>query len=592
MRILDFSDGFESASEPTTEGIAASDVVVTPSGNLSSTDAQSALVELQGDINTINGKVGSASGIASLDGSGKVPTAQLPAISIISVAAVADIAARNALTVQEGDVAIVADAGAGVSKTYIYDDNSSTWLELLADGSLAAHQASSSAHAASAITNTPSGNLGSTNVQAALNELQSDIDTRALSSTLSTHTSDTSNPHSVTKTQVGLGNVDNTSDATKNAASVILTNKDIDGGTASNSKRITIPKDTKTNLDGLTRKQGTIVYASDEDVIYYDDGVDLIEVGSGAGGGAAPNYAISSSCGATSNGSGTFTDVTNLSVSLTTTGNPVLLLIVHDGNTTTGHEGAIVADRASGNTAIGLLAFLEGSTRISTQKLEESSSGLTSSDLQIPPSSFKHFYVPAAGTYTYKVQTAVSGSTNSVDTNYVKLVAIEINSAAANVPYSWTGYHDISYNNWYFNTSSYTDPTSQDNNGNAIVEVDNNGFGTVLSLTNGGSAKWPGITFTNPVEGRYRVSCILPAPVGPGSGHFANFRLTDGTTVIADGVTFNVVNASLTLTGIINFSTVTTRTIKVQGASDTASSVISNVGSTQQSMARWAIEKI
>jgi hypothetical protein len=37
------------------------------------------------------------------------------------------------------------------------------------------------AHAASAIANTPSGNLAATNVQAALNELQSDIDTRELS---------------------------------------------------------------------------------------------------------------------------------------------------------------------------------------------------------------------------------------------------------------------------------------------------------------------------------------------------------------------------------------------------------------------------
>lgn len=40
----------------------------------------------------------------------------------------------------------------------------------------------SGAHAASAISNTPAGNLAATDVQAALNELQSDIDTRALDS--------------------------------------------------------------------------------------------------------------------------------------------------------------------------------------------------------------------------------------------------------------------------------------------------------------------------------------------------------------------------------------------------------------------------
>lgn len=43
------------------------------------------------------------------------------------------------------------------------------------------------AHAGTAISNTPSGNLGATDVQGALNELQSDIDTRALDSALTTH---------------------------------------------------------------------------------------------------------------------------------------------------------------------------------------------------------------------------------------------------------------------------------------------------------------------------------------------------------------------------------------------------------------------
>ncbi|MGM5020179.1 glycosyl hydrolase family 28-related protein [Tardiphaga sp. 367_B4_N1_1] len=60
----------------------------------------------------------------------------------------------------------------------------------------------------------------STAQAAAIAVVQSDVDT---------HEADTSNPHSVTKTQVGLGNVDNTSDTTKNAATATLTNKTIDG---------------------------------------------------------------------------------------------------------------------------------------------------------------------------------------------------------------------------------------------------------------------------------------------------------------------------------------------------------------------------
>lgn len=49
------------------------------------------------------------------------------------------------------------------------------------------------------------------------------IDTAVSNS--ASHIANTSNPHSVTATQVGLGNVDNTSDATKNAASATLSNK-------------------------------------------------------------------------------------------------------------------------------------------------------------------------------------------------------------------------------------------------------------------------------------------------------------------------------------------------------------------------------
>jgi len=46
------------------------------------------------------------------------------------------------------------------------------------------------AHAGSAIGNTPAGNLAATDVQGALDELQTDVDTRALDSDLTTHVSD------------------------------------------------------------------------------------------------------------------------------------------------------------------------------------------------------------------------------------------------------------------------------------------------------------------------------------------------------------------------------------------------------------------
>jgi hypothetical protein len=59
-----------------------------------------------------------------------------------------------------------------------------------------------------------------------------------------------------------------------------ITNKDIDGGTASNSLRFTIPKNTTANLTGLTRKQGTVFYDTTTNTIKYDDGVSLNELAS------------------------------------------------------------------------------------------------------------------------------------------------------------------------------------------------------------------------------------------------------------------------------------------------------------------------
>lgn len=66
-------------------------------------------------------------------------------------------------------------------------------------------------------------------------------------------------------------------------AGTVITTSDHDGGTATNSSRFTLPKATKTTLDALTRKEGTVLYATDLDRVYYDDGTVLQEVGSGSG---------------------------------------------------------------------------------------------------------------------------------------------------------------------------------------------------------------------------------------------------------------------------------------------------------------------
>lgn len=118
---------------------------------------------------------------------------------------------------------------------------------------LAAHLSDSSdAHDASTISVVPGGNLAASDVQTALEELQADIDNRA--------------PIATTVTLTG---------------SQTVQNKDIDGGTASNTSRITVPKAATAILSGLTRKKGTLLYDTDTDSLKLDDGATLQTIPTG-----------------------------------------------------------------------------------------------------------------------------------------------------------------------------------------------------------------------------------------------------------------------------------------------------------------------
>lgn len=79
----------------------------------------------------ITNLLGASNGIASLDASGKVPTAQLPAIALTDVYVVNSQAAQLALTAEEGDVAVRTD----LNKSYIHNGGTAgtmaDWQELL-----------------------------------------------------------------------------------------------------------------------------------------------------------------------------------------------------------------------------------------------------------------------------------------------------------------------------------------------------------------------------------------------------------------------------------------------------------------------------
>lgn len=68
-------------------------------------------------------------------------------------------------------------------------------------------------------------------------------------------------------------------------ATQALTAKDIDGGTASDTSRITLPKNTTANLSGLSNKEGTVAYDTTLGSPVYNNGSSWQQIGSSEGGG-------------------------------------------------------------------------------------------------------------------------------------------------------------------------------------------------------------------------------------------------------------------------------------------------------------------
>jgi hypothetical protein len=118
-----------------------------------------------------------------------------------------------------------------------------------AEGTLSGHISQLvDAHDASAISSIPSGNLVATDVQGALNELQTDVDTRATSSALTTHTGASSGVHGVTGSVVGT--TDNQTLTTKTI--------DADNNTISNLETDNLKTgvlNTSTSLSGASNTQ-------------------------------------------------------------------------------------------------------------------------------------------------------------------------------------------------------------------------------------------------------------------------------------------------------------------------------------------------
>lgn len=128
---------------------------------------------------------------------------------------------------------------------------------------------------------------------------------------------------------------------------------------------------------------------------------------------AALGQQISSSTSTFTTSSTSFTDVTNATVTITTTGRPIYLGLVSDASTNPAFISSSISETAS-------YKILEGSTEVYQSKHQFGTTSLSSAVGEI-----FHIYVPSAGTYTYKLQIK-SGSGGTVGVQYAKLVAYEL----------------------------------------------------------------------------------------------------------------------------------------------------------------------
>lgn len=221
-----------------TDAHDASAISNVPAGTIAATDVQAAINELDGDV---QGHINDASDAHDASAISNVPSGNLSATDV-----------QAALNELQGDIDTNASA-IGTNATNLANHLSDT----------------TDAHDASAISVVPNGNLASTDVQAALQELQGDADTAA------SHIAASTDVHGI-----GVGN-----SVVGTGTSQTLTNKIITGADIRTPVRSDVKQDTKANLTtyATTASNGQLVFATDtKEMFQVVDGL-LEAVGGGAG---------------------------------------------------------------------------------------------------------------------------------------------------------------------------------------------------------------------------------------------------------------------------------------------------------------------
>jgi hypothetical protein len=165
---------------------------------------------------------GVANGVASLDSSGFIPSAQLPPLAKVTVSSAANEAARLALTAEPGDIAIQSDNGTTYVLASSPASTNGNWREISATAAISAAIATHEADTTNVHGIADTSLLATTaNVATAKSEAISAAATAA-GTALSTHEADTTNVHGIADTSL-LATTANVATAKSEAISAAAT---------------------------------------------------------------------------------------------------------------------------------------------------------------------------------------------------------------------------------------------------------------------------------------------------------------------------------------------------------------------------------
>ena len=140
----------------------------------------------------------------------------------------------------------------------------------------------------------------------------------------------------------------------------------------------------------------------------------------------SPNYQLSNSCGVFLTSSTTSVAVTNLSVTITTTGGPVILAVIGDNSVNRSYFSVQPSSSTGTNASLDLYVFKDG-TQISRTWMAMDVGGSTAElDLYASNSTPITLDFPTAGTYTYSIRAGTGNTSDIGGVRYKKLLAYEL----------------------------------------------------------------------------------------------------------------------------------------------------------------------